>query len=279
MFSVSSLASLGTIAALGGPVGWITAAVGVGLLIVASLLSDSDLETYFKNFLLSDTKAFPKAAGTLPMDYIRKILDERKDLTDDDYRDTLMNPLDAQAKLFDYIVCKEITFTPIDPKTTSHISPSFGGGMPATSSTSTASKFNIRMVFSRFFNHPKQVEAYGYFYLEGVKNGGAIAMDIGVVNKIYDTENQEALDVNFSVPIKYRTSITTQSEAVFAIRLKVDESQNLYFPYPLAGNNDRYLGAKIKLKDFAAGFFISDLNQNKDVVITSLSQLKTNDPW
>ncbi|MFT7900962.1 toxin VasX [Tenacibaculum ascidiaceicola] len=279
-FGISSMASLGIVFASTGPVGWIAAAIGVGLLIIASLLTDSELETFFKNFLLSDSygKGFPKKSDELPMDYARRILilENRKLLTDDDYHDTLMNPLDAQAKLFDCIVCKQIGFKPINSKTEIYTSYSpYGGG---ASSIETASYFSSKMVFSRFFNHPNQVETHIFFYPKGVKNGNPINMNVGTVNKIYDAENREALEVKFWVPKSHEDKITSQSEAVFALRLKVDENQQLYFPYSLQ-KKERYLGAKIKLRALSAGLYITDLDQNEDVTIAPLEELKTDKPW
>ncbi|MDC1161803.1 hypothetical protein OAT18_00010 [Tenacibaculum sp.] len=277
-FGVAAAASLGTVAILGGPVGWIAALVGVGFIIVASLLTDTELETYFKNFLLSDTytKGFPKPTNMSPIEYMQKVLDKREELTDEDYHDTLMNPFDAQAKLFDYIVCKEISFTPINSKT--NIYTNYNIHSSGISTIETASYFSAKMVFSRFFNHPNQIETHAIFYPKGIRNGEGIPMKIGTTCKIYDSEQSEALEVKFWVPNEHVSKITLQSDVLFALRLKIDESQKIYFPYSLQ-NKERYLGAKIKLKDLGTGFFISDLKQDKDVTIDTLENLKTTKPW
>ncbi|NER18524.1 toxin VasX [Spongiivirga citrea] len=277
-FGVSALASLGTIAALGGPVGWIMAAIGLGLLIIASLLTDSELETYFKNFVLSDRVAFPKPDSMLPMRYILKVLDERENLTKDSYHETLMNPYDAQAKLFDYIICKEIEFKPIDPEKISFTSREPGSSITITSSLTTAYRFNAKMVFSRFFNHPDQVEVYAFFYAEGIKKGNPKNMVLKKPEKVYDNDNMEALQVQFSVSSNERNQIKMQSEVVFALRLKVDESKKLYFPYHLGGK-ERFLGSKIRLRGLSAGLYISDLHQNEEVNIAPLNELKNRNAW
>ncbi len=278
-FSVSAAASLGTIAILGGPVGWIAAAVGVGLLILGSLLTDTELETYFKNFLLCDREEVPKPANMSPMEYTLKILEKREDLTHKDFLDSLMNPLDAQAKLFDYIVCKQIAFNPINSKKERFTNPGFEPGMGhITTSLESATQFSAKMVFSRFFNHPDQVEAYAFFYPKGIKNKGEIAMQMGIPNKIYDSKNSEALEVKFWIPKAYESKITLQSDIVFAVRLKVDDSQSLHFPYPLGGK-ERFLGAKIKARTLSAGLYISTLKQNKEVTIAQLNELRTEKLW
>ncbi|WP_407324075.1 toxin VasX [Tenacibaculum maritimum] len=270
-FTASSMASLGIIFATTGPVGWVGALIGVGLVIVAALLSDNEVETLFKNFLLSDRKAFPKPKNMSPMKYIGEILEKREELTPKEYHSTLMNPLEAQIKLFDYIVCKEIVFAPLDYENTLY--PSMGKGMMV--SYEKATSFSAKMVFTRFFNHPKQVETYGYLYPRGVKRGKPIPMYAGKAKAIYDTKNNKALEVIFSVPDEYHSEISIQSEAVFILRLEVDKTKNMYFPYPLKGK-ERYLGAKIRLHDIS---MFSDLWQKKDIVIDTLSTLKTSKPW
>jgi hypothetical protein len=61
---------------------------GVGCLVIAYLLTDTELETYFKNFLLSDHKAFPLYDNELPSAYSRRVLTNTADLTDEDFLDT-----------------------------------------------------------------------------------------------------------------------------------------------------------------------------------------------
>jgi len=279
-FGVSAAASLGTIAVLGGPVGWIAALVGIGFIIVAALLADKPLETYFKNFLLCDGEAFSKDDGMSPYYYTQLILLNRAKLTDNSYHDTLMNPIDAQAKLLDHIVCKEISFSPKNASTESYTSSGTygGGGFPVTSSVSTASRFTAKMVFSRFFSHEDQVEVVAYFYPEGVKKGVSIGMKVKRIKKVYDTNGGEALQVNFHIPNKHKDKIRLHSEVVFALRLQLDKTQNLHFPYPLKGQ-ERYLGAKIRVRSLSAGLYISSLSQDESVTIAPLRELKTKNPW
>ncbi len=190
-----------------------------------------------------------------------------------------MNPIDAQAKLFDYIVCKEIAFSPVNPKNTGTYTPSgIAGGVGTYTTTSTASHFIAKMVFSRFFNHPDQVEVYSFFYPEGIKKSTPVPMDIQKPTKIYDKENGEALQIEFSIPNKFKNQIKFHSDVVFALRLHLDKSQELHFPYALNGK-ERYLGAKIEVKDLGSSIFVSDLNQQEKVTIAPLQELKTSKPW
>ncbi|PKV50755.1 hypothetical protein ATE84_2821 [Aquimarina sp. MAR_2010_214] len=265
-------------ASVAGPVGWIAAGIGVGLIIIATLLTDSELETFFKNFVLSDTKAFPKNEGDTPMVYSRKVLANKEDLVDDDYTETLMHPVDAEASLFDAIVCKQIAFAPIDAETQTFTSQRDSFGISTSSSISTASRFTASMVFSQFFNHPDQLEVYAYFYPKGVKNGEAIDMIVKKPVTINDPKGREALQVEFSIPDIHKNKIRLQSEVVFAGRLHVDKSQHLHFPYPLGGE-ERFLGAKIRVRSLSAGLYISSLKQNEAVNIAPLSHLKNPATW
>ncbi|WP_108803049.1 toxin VasX [Aquimarina sp. Aq107] len=265
-------------ASVAGPVGWIAAGIGVGLIIIATLLSDSELETFFKNFVLSDTEAFPKDEEDTPMIYSRKVLASKEDLVDDDYTETLMHPADAEASLFDAIICKQIAFEPIDPDTQTFTSGRDSFGVSTSSSVSTASRFTATMVFSQFFNDPDQLEAYAYFYPKGVKNGGAIKMIMNKPITVKDPKRDNALQVEFSVPDIHKDKIRLQSEVIFAGRLHLDKSQHLHFPYPLAGE-ERFLGAKIRVRSLSAGLYISSLKQNKAVNITSLGDLKNPETW
>ncbi|MFD0992997.1 hypothetical protein [Tenacibaculum geojense] len=199
-------------------------------------------------------------------------------LADEDFHDTLMNPLDAQAKLFDYIVCKQIAFTPIKPEEDSYQSSGGHYGISTTTTIRSAHRFHAKMVFSRFFSNPNQVEPYAYFYEEGIKNGNPVKMNVKKAEKIYDSQGGEALQVEFSVPRTHRDKIRLHSEVLFAVRLHIDDTYSMHFPYPLGGE-ERFLGAKMRVKTLSAGLYQSSLDQNKEVVFDTLAELKTEKPW
>ncbi|MDH7446812.1 toxin VasX [Aquimarina sp. 2201CG14-23] len=263
-------------ASVAGPVGWIAAGIGVGLIIIAALLTDSELETFFKNFVLSDTEAFPKAEGDTPMEYSRKVLANKEDLVDDDYIETLMHPSDAEASLFDAIVCKNMIFTPTETKIE-------GDGYnpytnPGNIKTHTVSAYKVDMSFVQFFNQENQVDTEILFYPDGIKKGNPIRLQVddGSLCKTTNKQGKDALTLAFSIPEEQQDRITKKSEVLFALRLKIDPSANLYFPYKLGGN-ERYLGAKIKLK--GERFMLSDMTQNEEVLFAPLRDLKNSETW
>lgn len=279
-FGISTMATLGIGFSAAGPVGWVAALVAVGFMITASLLADTDIETFFKNFLLCDRKMLPKGAYQTPMDYTRYVLKNRAKLvTDKDYQQTMMNPIDAQATLFDMIVCKDILFTPIDEESESYTVHMMSSivGFSNTSTTKTASFFEAKMIFSRFFSNPNNVEAYAFFYPEGIKKSEPIVAKVGEVSKINE-KGITMLRVTFGVTEAYKKKITTRSELVFALRLRIQEAHSFYFPY-LLHSKQRYLGAKIKLKTMSNSFYITSLKQHKEVKIDTLENLKTAKKW
>ncbi|GAA0873432.1 hypothetical protein GCM10009117_25790 [Gangjinia marincola] len=203
------------------------------------------------------------------MQYVDSILDNRALLTAASFQDTLMNPLDAQIKLFDLTVCQQIAFEPLDQETV--ILPSMSA-MPA--SYEKATSFNATMVFTQFFSNPAQVETQAWFYSRGVRNDNPIKMNLGSVKKIKDNQ-REALQVKFNIPNQHKNEIYSNSEAVFAVRIKIDEHQQSFFPYHQNGR-ERWLGAKIKLKDFN---IFTDLSQDENIKIAPMDELKKSFIW
>ncbi|WP_159090818.1 toxin VasX [Aquimarina aquimarini] len=183
-FGVSTAMSLSYFStwALAGPVGWIAAGVGVGLLVIASLLTDSELEEFFSNFLLSDTKKFPKQAGESPMVYIQRVLDNRYALTDDDYRDTLMNPIEAEVALMDAIVCKKMEFAPIAPDRIEHETIYYGMDQ-FTVSEETVCYFKVTMTYLQLFSDPDQVGYRIFLYPKGIGEGNPMSLPQNVMYK------------------------------------------------------------------------------------------------
>ena len=84
------------------------------------------------------------------------------------------------------------------------------------------------------------------------------------------------LVLEYSIPEEKQDVITKKSEVLLAIRLKIDPTANLYFPYPMGGK-ERYLGAKIKLKE--ERLMLSDMTQDKDIKYASLYELKDSKTW
>lgn len=275
-FGISTMAGASLV--FTGPVGWIAAAIGIGFLIVATLLTDNELETIFCNFLLSDTykKGFSKPSYMLPMEYNRQVLLKKSDLTDDDYLDTLMHPYDVQVALFDAIVCKEIEFVPVGTVT------SGGGYNPMTDApditTHTTTSFKANMVFSKFFNHERQVECAAYFYHNGMKDStpDKIIIPRDQIKKIREKTGFTYLQAQFSLPKNWKGKINYDSEFLFVLRLVIDKEKHVYFPYTLK-DEERYLAARINMK--GDRFMLSDLSATKEVKLLPFDQLIKYETW
>jgi hypothetical protein len=89
-----------------------------------------------------------------------------------------------------------------------------------------------------------------------------------------NAKGQEVLQFQFSVQEQHL--ITSKSEVLCAIRLKLDDSMHLHFPYKLHGE-ERYLGTKLKLQ--VKRIMLQSLAQHKDVKYATLNALKTEALW
>jgi len=279
-FGVATAASLGTIAVLAGPVGWIAAGIGLGFVILANLLTDSDLETYFKNFLLSDHAKIYRRSNESPMSYTKRLLADKEALMgDDDYHKTMMNPADAEATLFDYIVCKEMIFTP-DKKDTETVSSSAYNPYTSPISTSDINRytFDVSITFMQFLNRADCIDYEFYLFPKGLKRKRKIRIDHdGNSKKTKDKDGRDALHIRLTIPQELRDKVKSTSELLLAVRLKIDDSINMYFPYPIGGE-ERYLGAKIDPQTTLISLQTLD-PENKDIKIAPLDELLDHKKW
>ncbi len=156
-------------------IGLIAAGVGLGLVVLANLLTDTDLEYYFKHFLLSDRLAFAMQANELPHKYAARLYENRKQLLGDDPEEDdvklLMNPYDAQVQLFDLLVCTSMKFIPEKSQTTYFKSGVSGMSMiPYTSSIVEYYSFRIEMQFMQFLEIDSNIDHQAFLYLKGIRN-------------------------------------------------------------------------------------------------------------
>ena len=285
-FGISTVSAVGSILGIGalamGPVGWIAALAALGLAFIASALSDTEIETYFKNFILSDRVDYPKLPDQSPMDYTRSFLNEKtkeKMVPDiDNYREIMMHPSDAQATLFDMIVCGEIKFVPIDPvtKTINLEIRSNLGVFTQTTQQQSATHFRADIVLNRFLSNPNFIDIEAILYPNGLESPElSFEADVEPASK---DEWSNVLSITFGVPKIAIKHINGKSEILFALRLRIDPKSNFYFPYPLKNKTVRYLGARINLKSKGV-FFANQLTQQKKIKIESLENLKNPDIW
>ncbi len=241
---------------------------------VGCLVTDTELETYFANFLLSDHKAFPLYDNELPSAYSRRVLANTADLTDEDFLDTLQHPADAAASLMDAIVCKSISFMPVNAKEEGHYDPLINS---SGVKRYTAGEYQVELQFLKFFNHPEQVDCKLYFYPNGMdKDETPLSIPVDK-ETIYKTTNAQGKAVlSLCITIEETHLINSKSEVLFAVRLRLDDSAHLHFPYKLNGN-ERYLGAKLKCQVTRVMFM--HLAQHENVRYAPLAELKEAEVW
>lgn len=276
--------ALGLAALATSPIGWIAIFAALGFAFIASALTDTKMEMFFKNFILSDRKNFPKLASQTPMDYTRSFLNEKtmKEMVPDieNYREIMMYPSDAQATLFDMIVCGEIKFIPLDrSKIESSIYiHSIAATMIQTSVQEKATVFRADMVFNRFFSNPDLVEVKAFYYSEGMKQT-VIPLNAEVKKVVKKEDSDNTLSVIFGLFDEGYNPIGKNAEILFVLRMCIDPKNNFYFPYPLKNKPKRYLGARVSLSAGSGIFYAGELAQNKKTKVDTLNNLKNPDIW
>jgi len=152
------------------------------------------------------------------------------------------------------------------------------GYNPTGSRKIKAYSFKVSIGFFRFFNYEDQVELKGFFFSRGFENESKKEQAKCQIISLNDKEGKKELLVRVSVLPHHLDKIFYNSEIVLVVRLKLNNSKSMYFPYNLNGN-ERYLGAKVGLKDHTV-FTKKDFTQIKTVTINTLNKLLTdNDVW
>lgn len=238
-------------AAAAGPVGWVAAIVGTGIFIIAIMLSDTAIETYFKNFLLSDDNTkFTIQANESPMVYNRRLFDNRKLLMhDDDYYKTMMHPRDAEATLMNLIVCPHVTLKP------TIVQKDLPGAAPTLD---FVQHLITTLKFSKFFNDKESLQVIPYFLPWGI-NSNPEGNNLKPMLEDEYSISQDVDTLGISINFKNRT-VALFSQLILAIRLTIDDSQPLYFPYNNRSGEAVYLAIKIPLgKSF--GWYDNEFNE------------------
>jgi len=276
-YGTATVASTGAGAAVlgvaaGGPVVWIAVGIGFGMVLLAHLLTDTEAETYFKNFLLSEhCKKYyrPKTKDYDPSAYTKLLISKKKELVDDeDYEKTLMNPQDAEAQLFDITTCQAMSFDPQGKKKTTFS----GGEFDVAYTTLKAESFIVRIRFNHFFQSIDQAE-YGALIFKDNETDAEF-LDISQIYEAYKEDDELVLKIN--IPRKHR-KYTCQLMVV--VRLVIDDDEDMYFPYNMVNKKDRWLGARVPV-NFAAGVFIPDSFMTSEAVqFDTLDRLQNVGNW
>ncbi|MFA9371107.1 MAG: toxin VasX [Labilibaculum antarcticum] len=267
--------------AFAGPIGLIAAGVGLGFFVLANVLTDTDLEYYFKHFLLCDQLVLAKKEGQLPGTYATFILENKKKLMGEapEQKDinTIMNPDDAQVRLWDLLVCTEMLFVPTDSKMTSYTSYSSIGA--STSSTIKYYSFDVTMQFMQFLEVDSEVEMKAFLYPKGFKKD----QPMEIISKKISTNkmpginiNQEdtnSLKIKLSIPTIYRDQVTEFSDILFAVRIN---NKDTSFPFLKNENQKRYLGT---IADLGTLTPILGTKQTEEIRIGTINELKGKEIW
>lgn len=271
----TSIATIGTALGLAGPIGWIAAGIGVGLLLASELLTDTPMEYYFKHYLFSDYKDLPINNGETPMRYIERVYQNRGDLVDKDSPEYAIfsDPYKASATLLDMTVCNHALVKIASyKKSLQHKKHS-----RRPSLIIHAEKITVQLTFLKFFNKPEQLDYKIYYFENGIWHGSP--QELSNQNKptiVLNEAIRPSVQIKFEIPKVIQKSSTSQSDMLFVSRLTIDQGLEHYFPYTLEKKQPRWLGALFKIAGNHYGF---DYSMEKKFVISTLDQLKTPKAW
>ncbi len=249
--------------------GWIALGIGFGLVVLANILTDSDLEYYFKHFVLCEKTKFDLDSNESPMQYNRRIFKKRATLVDyseDDIRNALMHPTDAIATLHDLTVCNTIQY---------HI-PRDGYGDKIGSGHAAyrlGYEVTISINFNQFLENKDQLEAVGVLLNSRGNDIGPFDLVVKQTEVTILENGQKQLNATLALPDGYKNKVNRHSNLVVALRICIDKETNHYFPHPMKDGLSRYIGACIGLRHGNAG------TRDQKIIFEAKEKLKNEDIW
>ncbi|OEK09840.1 hypothetical protein A8C32_10030 [Flavivirga aquatica] len=235
------------IASLLGPIGWICAGIGVGLLVLAYYLKDTSLETYFKHYMFSDAIASPVSVNLPAWQHNLEMYQKRKLLMGEN--NTMMyleDPTRASAELYDLIVCSDISYKQSNftkPKT------DYSWISNTTTITKYAMTFTVEVSFRQFFRTKEQFKYELYYYPYGIKRGSEvfIAPNFMVTHIEGNAKTPPKARVVINISEKLANKANAYSCLLFVCRLhEVQDGMD----YPIVYNGvERHLGAIISIQN------------------------------
>ncbi len=262
------------LALLLGPVGWIALGAGLVFVVLANYFQDSELQFYFKNFLLNDHEAYP-IGSLLPMDYSRKILNNKDFLMqsiDEEAKGYLTHPSDAMASLYDITICNGINYkVPSDG-----FSEKMGSGRSAKY---RVYKFAVEMVFNQFLKSGEQLEARGILHhaLDNKTDDFLLDNWAKVTSiKQEDGSTKYILQTTLGIPADKIAQIGNSTKLVLALRVSLDNTCTSYYPYPLVEKKERWIGARFGL---TRGIVNRTNTSSQEVIFDSFAELRKTSTW
>ncbi len=270
-----------------GPIGLIAAGIGFGFILLAGILSDSDLEYYFKHFLLSERVAFSRKEAESPGAYALRILKSQEFLMGEDPEPkdikSIMHPGDAYARIWDLLVCTHMQFTPV--KTQTNIKTAYTNNGPLYSRTVKYFSFEVSLHFMQFLNANSNIEVHTWLFPQGIKNGNPQQIPWQQLNTANNKNNiiitagknnSNILYLQIDIPTALQSKVKIASEILLAVRIKGEANQSPSFPFSMQNSGTRYLGALANMGTYAPLF---GTEQKVKIKIDTLINLKKTSTW
>ncbi|ADV48975.1 hypothetical protein Celal_1667 [Cellulophaga algicola DSM 14237] len=277
LLAASTVSSAVALLAWFGPLGWISALVGVGFLVLSQILTDSRLQTYFKFYLFSDYRVEGYMIGTTesPMDYNRRLYQSKSKLvdSDDENSEYYSNPQIAMALFLDLIVCNRmhLKIDGYDPRVL-YTSKKEGFSQLEY----RAKKIIATFSYIKFFNKKEQVKCKIFFFPNGLNSNGSNGEELDEITPhikvIIDPEKHDAIQVTINLST-ITNRIGRASKILFTTRLNINEKTGNSFPQSIEEGKERWLGAlltvyeqstyKVPFEDDVIEFKAGTLNELK----------------
>ena len=230
-----------------GPVGWACAGIGVGLVFLAYYFTDSPIEKFFKNNVLSDEVDWKILPEETPGAYNKRFYLNRNTINPDgDFK--MYNDFKfAGATLTDFIVCSNID---VRIKSLINEQNSNTGLCEAVLGSHESVKegdvktFQFMISFRQFLRTADQLAHSIYFYENGISNGSHEKVEVASLGSVIDGDdnNTPHIDVEVTIPTSVTTKYKLKSQILIVCALSLGNDKF----YPAMLNEDhRYLGAYI----------------------------------
>ncbi len=235
-----------------GPIGWIAAAVGTGLVFLAYYFQDTPLEEFFKNNALSEEEDFNRTDEEKEGDYnaivgyIKRFYASRAKLCPEEEYQKWNNFKCAGSELTDILISSEVNFKATEFFNEENSPQDWWYKLLGGPEIETAfiKRFEIAITFRQFLNSPEQFDYSFYFYKDGFCGTYEEMKGIKPNLKIQEATDKKApqLIMDLDIPTSYTEQFNTNSIVLLVGRLSL-------------GNGNHYPGKYDDTTRYWGGYF------------------------
>ena len=271
-----------------GPVGWACAGIGVGLVFLAYYFTDSPIEKFFKNNVLSDEKDWEMIEGELTGAYNKRFYLNRKLINPNDDYEKYNDLKFAGATLTDFIVCSDIQVKIkrfLNEETTNTgLWDAAVWGKHESVVEGDVKIFQFVISFRQFLRTADQLAYSIYFYENGISSGSYEKLEIANLGSIKEGDDKTPPRIELDVTIPKSTTDKYKPKSQILIVCALSLGDDKFYP-ALLNDQHRFLGAYVDVhhsrteKTTRVGKSTSVDFIKSNVAITPLDQLLSGKAW